>query len=137
MLESENLVNRGGVYYSFNSVLRTTHFDFQLGTGFQWGNVVKNQFYSPQINAGIHYGLLQKDKLDVHIGLRYLYSWRRYPFNTQANNHSLYYGYKLTYGSKLFLSHHLGVGGMMRSDFPYKHRAMLDVILSIGIGYAF
>jgi len=136
-LETENFVTRGGVFYGLNAGLTFKKVDLLLGTGFQWGNMIKSQFFTPHITAGVNYLLVKEEKLQLGLGLRYMYTWRRQPFNQTASSHSLYYGYRLTYGSKWYLSHNLGVGGMMRSDFPNTSMVLLDVNFSLGFGYAF
>lgn len=136
-LETENFVTRGGVFYGLNGTLTFKKIDLLIGTGFQWGNLIKSQFFTPHITAGVNYIVAKEEKLQIGLGLRYMYTWRRHSFNHTASSHSLYYGYRLTYGSKWFLSHGLGIGGMMRSDFPSKSMVLLDVNLSFGFGYAF
>ena len=136
-LETENFVTRGGAYYGFNGGLTVKRIDFTLGSGFHWGNIVKSEFYTPHVTLGTHYLLANSSKLKMGLGLRYIYTWRRHPFNQKASGHSLYYGYKLRYGEKWFLTNQLGLGGMMRSDFPSKSVVILDVFLSLGFGYAF
>lgn len=136
-VETENFVTRGGVFYGFNGAMTFKKVDFAIGTGFHWGNILKSEFYTPHITVGVTYLLTKESKLQMGLGLRYMFTWRRHLFNQTASGHSLYYGYKLRYGEKWFLSHGLGIGGMMRSDFPSKSVVLLDVNLSLGFGYAF
>lgn len=137
-IATDHFVSRTGIYGGIKGGLTFADWVFDIGTGYNWQNLVQFTYYSPYISGGVGYQLVGTEKISVSLGLNYQLHWNRYLYNTKPKIHALYYQYKLKIGkNKLFFLQETGVGAMIRTSFPESNHLVWDIKLAIGIGYAF
>jgi hypothetical protein len=127
--------SRSGVSNGLAYALHLERFEVNIGTTYSINQLMQHGHYAPSVFMGSYYLWVKKERISVQSGVYYQYSWNLYPNNSAINTHELYYGYRLTHGSKWQFFHELGLGAQVRLANLDKALWFGDGRLSLGIAY--
>lgn len=136
-IENNIYFSRLGLSENISYQLGIKDFKFGVGTGFNLLNLISSKYYAPHINLTALYLISNQEKIKFGLGFNYFYHWRINASNPLTHAHELFYGYKLVVGKTWQFINRVGVGALLRSDFPKSNTLLFNFTISIGLAYAF